>query len=56
MNAKDAVPTNIDEVCVFCIKLVVSTLDAFCANNAYDAVIANEAVPTVIEDVDEFLT
>jgi hypothetical protein len=37
-------------------KLVVSTFDAFCANNAYDAVIANEAVPTVIDDVWLFLT
>jgi hypothetical protein len=31
-------------------------LDAFCANNAYDADIAKEAVPTLIEDVCEFLT
>ena len=56
MYANEAVPTNIDAVCVFCIKFVVSTFDAFCANRAYDAVIANEAVPTVIEDVAEFLT
>jgi hypothetical protein len=31
---------------VFSEQISVSTLDAFCANNAYDAVIANEAVPT----------
>ena len=32
--ANEAVPTNIDAVCEFNTKLAVSTLDAFCANNA----------------------
>jgi hypothetical protein len=32
-------------------KLAVSTFDAFCANKAYDAVVANEELNTVIEAV-----
>ena len=51
VNAIDAVPTNIEAVCAFCIKLAVSTFDAFCANKAYDAVVANEELNTVIEAV-----
>ncbi len=56
MNANDAVPTNIDDVCEFNTKFEVSTFDAFCANNAYDDVIANDELNTVIDDVWSFLT